>query len=116
MPTYSVDPLYPHWFRCDLCGKDVAPVYPAEPLDLVNLTAGQVLDLCPDIEAHIEAHEHGCPLPGPADPPVDEARARLHGAGWTIGETATASGWHPARTNPRAIALSRLSVYAAFWF
>jgi hypothetical protein len=29
MPTYSIDPLYPHWFRCDLCGQDVVPIYPA---------------------------------------------------------------------------------------
>ena len=40
MPTFSIDPLYPHWFRCDLCGQDVAEVLPAEALDLVNLTAG----------------------------------------------------------------------------
>ena len=40
MPTYSIDPLYPHWFRCDLCGLDVAEVLPAEVLDLVNLTPG----------------------------------------------------------------------------
>ena len=50
MPTYSIDPLYPHWFRCDLCGQDVAEVLPAEPIDLLNLTAAQVLELCPDAE------------------------------------------------------------------
>ena len=39
MPTYSIDPLYPHWFRCGLCRKDVAPIYPAESLALERLTA-----------------------------------------------------------------------------
>jgi hypothetical protein len=62
MPTYSIDPLYPHWFRCDLCGQDVAVVLPAEALDLVNLTAGQVLELCPEVEAEIDGREHGCPV------------------------------------------------------
>ena len=61
MPTYSIDPLYPHWFRCDLCGQDVAEVLPAEALDLVNLTPPQLLELCPDAEAEIDGHEHGCP-------------------------------------------------------
>ena len=60
MPIYSIDPLYRHCFRCDLCGQDVAPVYPAEALDLVNLTAHQVLDLCPEAAAEIDAHEHRC--------------------------------------------------------
>jgi hypothetical protein len=60
MPTYSIDPLYPHWFRCDLCGQDVAEVLPAEPIDLLNLTAAQVLELCPDAEAEIDGHEHDC--------------------------------------------------------
>jgi hypothetical protein len=68
MPTYSVDPLYPHWFRCDLCGKDVAPLYPAEPLDLVNLTAAQVLELDPEAEEAIEVHERGCPAVAAATP------------------------------------------------
>jgi hypothetical protein len=45
MPTYSIDPLYPHWFRCDQCGKDVAEVLPAESIDLVSLTARQVGEL-----------------------------------------------------------------------
>ena len=62
MPTYSIDPLYPHWFRCDLCGKDVASVFPAEALDLANLTARQVIDLCPEAAPKIELHEHGCPV------------------------------------------------------
>src|SRR5262249_36341173 len=61
VPMYSIDPLYPHWFRCDLCGLDVAQVLPAEALDLVNLTAGQVVELCPDAEAEIDGHEHDCP-------------------------------------------------------
>jgi hypothetical protein len=60
IPTYSIDPLYPHWFRCDLCGMDVAEVLPAEPMDLVNLTAGQVLSVCPDVAEEIHRHEHGC--------------------------------------------------------
>jgi hypothetical protein len=54
MPTYSIDPLYPHRFRCDLCGQDVGEVLPAEALDLVNLTAGQVVEVCPDAEAEID--------------------------------------------------------------
>jgi hypothetical protein len=61
MPTHSIDPHYPHWFRCDLCGQDVAEVLPAEALDLVNLTPAQVLELCPDAEAAIDGHEHWCP-------------------------------------------------------
>jgi hypothetical protein len=60
MPTYSIDPLYPHWFRCDLCGKDVASVFPAEALDLENLTAQQVTNLWPEAAGEIEAHEHRC--------------------------------------------------------
>jgi hypothetical protein len=62
MPTYSIDPLYPHWFRCDLCGQDVAEVLPAEALDLLNLTAGHVLEFCPDAEEAMEVHEHRCPV------------------------------------------------------
>ena len=61
-PTYSFDPLYPHWFRCDLWGQDVVEVLPAEPIDLVNLTPGQVLELCPEAEAEIDHHGHGCPI------------------------------------------------------
>jgi hypothetical protein len=60
MPTYSIDPLYPHWFRCDLCGKDVAEVLPAEPLDLASLTARQVIELCPEAGDEINTHERGC--------------------------------------------------------
>jgi hypothetical protein len=48
MPVCSIDPLYPHWFRCDLCGKDVAEVLPAEALDLESRTARQVTEQCPD--------------------------------------------------------------------
>ncbi len=59
-PRRSIDPLYPHWFRCDLCGKDVAEVLPAEPLDLANLTVRQVTELCPEEAAEIEVHEHRC--------------------------------------------------------
>jgi hypothetical protein len=58
---YSIDLLYPHWFRCDLCGKDVAEVLPAEPLDLGNLTARQVIELCPEAAGEIDRHEHSCP-------------------------------------------------------
>jgi hypothetical protein len=61
MPTYSIDPLYPHWFRCEQCGKDVALLFPAEAIDLVNPTAAQVLEVCPEAEADIQAHEHNCP-------------------------------------------------------
>jgi hypothetical protein len=60
IPTYSIDPLYPHWFRCDLCGKDVAEVLPAEPLDLVSLTAPRVTELRPEAAVEIDRHEHGC--------------------------------------------------------
>jgi hypothetical protein len=76
MPTYSIDPLYPHWFRCDLCGKDVAEVLPAEALDLVNLTAGQVLELCPDTEMEIEVHEHGCPMAAARANGITEGKER----------------------------------------
>jgi hypothetical protein len=62
MPTYSIDPLYPHWFRCDLCGRDVAEVLPAEALDLESLTARQVAELWPEAAGEIEAHEHNCPV------------------------------------------------------
>jgi hypothetical protein len=62
MTTYSIDPLYPHWFRCGLCGKDVAEVLPAKPLDLVSLTARQVAELCPDAAGEIDAHEQGSPV------------------------------------------------------
>ena len=31
------DTYFPHWFRCDLCGQDVAEILPAEALDLVSL-------------------------------------------------------------------------------
>jgi hypothetical protein len=62
MPTYSIDPLYPHWIRCEQCGKDVASLFPAEAIDdLVNLTAAQVLEVCPEAAADIDGHEHGCP-------------------------------------------------------
>ena len=74
MPTYSIDPLYPHWFRCDLCGRDVAPVYPAEALDLVNLTAHQVIDLCPDAEGEIDGHEHECPAVAQANGKAEAGR------------------------------------------
>jgi hypothetical protein len=47
MPTYSIDPLYPHWFRCDLRSQDVAEVLPAGPFDLVNLTPAHVLGTVP---------------------------------------------------------------------
>jgi hypothetical protein len=72
MPTYSIDPLYPHWFRCDLCSQDVAKVLPAEELptealDLVNLTPAQVLEVCPEAVAEIDAHEHWCPMLVPVD-------------------------------------------------
>ena len=60
MPTYSIDLPYPHWFRCDQCGKDVAEVLPAEALDLASLTAGQVTNLYPEAAAEIDAHEHRC--------------------------------------------------------
>jgi hypothetical protein len=50
---YSIDPLYPHWFRCEQCGKDVSPLFPPEAIDLVNLTAAQVLEVCPEAEADI---------------------------------------------------------------
>ncbi len=46
----------------NLCGKDVAQVYPAEALDLETLTAQQVTDLWPDASGETEAHEHGCPV------------------------------------------------------
>jgi hypothetical protein len=39
MPACSSEPLYPHWLRCDQCGKDMAEVLPAEALDLASLTA-----------------------------------------------------------------------------
>jgi hypothetical protein len=58
MPTYFIDPLYPHWLRCDLCGKGVAEVLLAEALDLESLTARQVADLCPAGAVRIDAHEH----------------------------------------------------------
>jgi hypothetical protein len=61
MPTYSIDPLYQHLFRCDLCGQHVAEVLPAEALDLVNLTPAQVWELCPNAEAEIDGHDHDCP-------------------------------------------------------
>jgi hypothetical protein len=60
MSSYSIDPLYPHWFRCDQCGKDVAEVLPAEPLDLANLTARQVIERCPETGEKIIAPERGC--------------------------------------------------------
>jgi hypothetical protein len=62
MPTYSIDPLYPHWFRCDLCGLSVAEILPAEAPDLANLTPGQVLELCPEVEAAIDGHERECSI------------------------------------------------------
>jgi hypothetical protein len=62
IPAYSIDPLYQYRFRCDQCGKDVAEVLPAEPLDLVSLTARQVVELCPEAAGDIELHEHGCPV------------------------------------------------------
>ena len=62
MPTYSIAPVYPHWFRCDLCGQDVGEVLPAEALDLVNLTRQQVAELCPKAAGLFDAHEHGCPV------------------------------------------------------
>jgi len=37
-------------------------VLPAEALDLVSLTARQVIDLCPEAAEEIELHEHGCPV------------------------------------------------------
>jgi hypothetical protein len=58
MSTHSIDPLYPHWFRCYLCGKDVAEVLQAEPLDLASLTARQVIELCPDVARGIDPQEH----------------------------------------------------------
>jgi hypothetical protein len=68
MPTtYNIDPLYPHRFRCNLCGKDVAPVNPADPLDLVSLTAQQVAGLCPDAAGQIDVHEHGCQVVAQAE-------------------------------------------------
>jgi hypothetical protein len=45
-----------------MCGQDVAEVLPAEALDLVNLTAQQVTDLCPEATAEIDGHEPGCPV------------------------------------------------------
>jgi len=36
-------------------------VLPAEALELASLTPAQVLELCPDAEAEIDGHEHGCP-------------------------------------------------------
>jgi hypothetical protein len=62
MPTSNIDPLYPHWFRCDPCGKDVAEVLAAESFDLVSLTARQVIKLCPEASGEIDAHEHGYPM------------------------------------------------------
>jgi hypothetical protein len=59
MPTYSIDPLYPHWLRCNLCGKDVAEVLPYEPLDLLNLTAQQVAEVCPGLARGIDPNGHG---------------------------------------------------------
>ena len=67
MPIYSIDPLYPHWFRCNLCGQDVAEVLPAEALDLASLTARQVIEVCPEAAAEFDGHEHDCPavcIPG----------------------------------------------------
>ena len=71
MPTYSIDPLYPHGFRCERCGKVVAEVLPAEAIDLVSLTAQQLTDLYPDAAAEIEAHECGCPAGGRGDVPSE---------------------------------------------
>jgi hypothetical protein len=34
-----------------------------------------------------------------ADPTVDESRDRLHRAGWSVGEVATAAGWSVTGTN-----------------
>jgi hypothetical protein len=61
-PPYSIDPLYPHWFGCDLCGQDVAGVLPAEQVDLVSLTAQQVAGLWLEAAGEIDAHEHDCPV------------------------------------------------------
>jgi hypothetical protein len=93
----------------------VAEVLPAEPIDLLNLTAAQVLELCPDAEAEIDGHEHDClavalpvapafpeviTMPSTAAfPTVDESFIRLHRAGWSIGEAATETGWTVSSTN-----------------
>ncbi len=58
MPTYRIDPLYPHRFRCDLCGQDVAEVLPAEALDLAGMTGRQVAELCPGAAGEIDPYEH----------------------------------------------------------
>ena len=36
----------------------------AEALDMLNLTARQVTDLCPEAAGEIELHERGCPIAG----------------------------------------------------
>ena len=97
MPTYTIDPLYPHWFRCDLCGQDVGEVLPAEALDLVNLTPAQVLELCPDAEAEIDGHEHDCPAVAlTANPAFSEASVMSSTAA-TAGELGVRRGRGTAR-------------------
>jgi hypothetical protein len=35
----------------------------------------------------------------PRYPAVDESRARLHAAGWSVGDVGTAGGWFVSGTN-----------------
>jgi hypothetical protein len=108
-----------------------AEVLPAEALDLVNLTAGQVVELCPDAEAEIDGHEQYCPAvtfaPDSAFPEaiaistaavypsVDESFARLHRAGWSIGEAATESAWIVSGTNGENAIRAEATSQAEAW-
>jgi hypothetical protein len=86
-----------------------AEVLPAEPIDLLHLTAAQVLELCPDAETEIDGHEHDCPattlapdsaFPEPsampnaaAYPTVDESFTRTRPAGPSVRPLRPVVGW-----------------------
>jgi hypothetical protein len=52
----------------------------------------------------------------PAFPSVDESRDRLHRAGWSVGEFATASAWVVRVTNGENILEARAASQSEAWW
>jgi hypothetical protein len=51
----------------------------------------------------------------PSYPTVDESRARLNAAGWSVGETGTAGGWFVSGTNGENAVNARGRTQAEAW-
>jgi hypothetical protein len=61
MPTYSLDPLYPPYLRCDHCRRIIAVTDPVSAAGLEDLTAGQVRQYFGQVAGQAaELHDRRC--------------------------------------------------------